>query len=92
MEVCGALEVAAEDEAGVAFERGAVRVGYIAEDAGDAALGGAPGKDGEGGGIRHRHHVGLVDAGKAFDRGAIEADTFFERFGQLFDGNGDALQ
>ena len=92
MEVSSALEVAAEDEARVTFEGGTVRVCDVAEHAGDAALGGAPGEDGEGRGVRHRHHVGLIDASEALDRGAVEADAFFEGLGQLLYGDGDALQ
>ena len=74
-----ALEVALEHVARVAFERLAVETVDVAED--PRATGASSprhGHDLERVRVGHGEHVGLLDAGVALDRGAVEGHALFE--------------
>ena len=91
-EVRGALQVAAEDVARVAFKWRAVWMVDIAEHARDARFPGPPGDELEGCWVGPGEHVGLIDAREAFDAGAIEAHALVKRLFELLDGDREALQ
>jgi len=78
--------------AGVAGVGRAVGVDHVAEHAGDRAVGGPPGADLEGGRIGHGHHVRLVDAAEAQDRGTVEAHAFLKGGLELLGRDLEAFQ
>ena len=87
-----ALERAAHDPARVALVGLAAGNLDVAEHPAGRLVLGAPGKDVEGRGVRHRDHVGLLDRVEAGDRRAVEAHAALEGVVQLFPVDGEALQ
>ena len=74
----GLVEHALEHAAGVGGADFAVGGEHVAEHAGGDVFLTAPGQDLEGGGVGLQEHVGFVDAGEAFDGGAVEAQALVE--------------
>ena len=84
--------MAAQHLAGVPLERRPVEVVDVAEDPRLGRLGVAPRQDLERVRVRDGQHVGLLDAGEAVDRGAIERHPVLERVLQLGRADGEALE
>ena len=81
-----------EARARVAGERVSLRGADVAEDARNAALGGAPRKDLERAHVREGEHVGLLERGEAINGRAVEADTLLERLLEVLGGDGERLE
>ena len=79
----GAFDGATQDVAGVALVGGALRGLDVAEHPRDPLFGRAPRQDPEGGRVRHRDHVGLLDRVEAGDRRSVEAHPPFKGVGEL---------
>src|SRR6185437_13324242 len=91
-EVRGALDLLTQDEAGVAGERGAIRVVNVAEHARDAGFLRAPGDELERRRVGPGEHVGFIDSSEALDAGAIKAHPLGEGLFKLFDGDRKRLE
>ena len=97
----GALELALEDEAGVARERVAGRGHHVADDAGRAAaaeragteraMTRLPGDLREGVHVRAQPLVALGDPGEALDRAAVEPGAVLDGALELVERDGDRL-
>ena len=89
----GPFERPPHDPARVALVGVAAGHADVAEHARDRVLFlGAPGDQGEGGGVGHRDHVRLLDRVEAGDRGAVEAHPTLQRVLELCGVDREALQ
>ena len=88
----GLAKYALEHVAWVTLVRGPVRLDDVAEHGCDETVILAPGHNLQGSWIWHRDHVGLFDASKAQNRGAVEAHALFHGHVELIDRNYERLQ
>jgi hypothetical protein len=87
-----ALEVAAQYEAGIAFERFAGEALYVAEDPGDRRVLTAPRHDLERVRVGHGEHVGFLDPAVPLDGRAVERHALDQGGFELRRGDREALQ
>ena len=85
-------EDALEHRARVTVERLARRGLDVAEDAGDALLGGTPREDLEGGGVGECKHVRLLLGHEPLDGRAVEADALLEGLLEVLRRDGERLE
>ena len=88
---CGTIHHPLQHRPGVTHKGGAVGIVHIADETGHLAPLGAPRIDAEGVQIGHQILIGLIDAGKALDRRAVNGDLAVQCAVQLGNGNGDIL-
>ena len=88
----GTLQYPLEHAAGIAHKGAAVRVMHIADEPRHLAVLAVPGKDDKGIQIGIQVLVGLINADKALDGGAVKHDLIVDRLFDLRGGNGHIFQ